>query len=156
MSGVVLNLQLEGDETLARALDRLARRTSRLEPALKDMGEHLMRTIDQRFDDQIAPDQTPWEENKEQTKLRKSRRSRKILTDSKRLGHSIIYRADHGGLEVGTNLIYAAIHQFGGETGRRGARFTMPARPFLGVSETEHEDLLDIVAEYISGAVPAI
>ena len=35
--------------------------------------------------------------------------------------------------KIGSDLVYAAIHHFGGETGRRGHRFTLPARPVLGI-----------------------
>jgi len=44
-------------------------------------------------------------------------------------------------VEVGTNLVYGAIHQFGGaEVG-----MAIPARPYLGVSTEDQSDILGVV-----------
>lgn len=59
----------------------------------------------------------------------------KTLVDTGRLRASLHVAADQDSAEVGTDLIYARIHQFGGETGRRGARFDMPARPYMPIDE---------------------
>lgn len=45
---------------------------------------------------------------------------------------------------VGTNLVYSAIHQFGGQAGR-GRSVTIPARPYLGLSGRDRRDILDLV-----------
>jgi phage virion morphogenesis protein len=55
----------------------------------------------------------------------------KILTFSSELRNSIApteIRAN--GIVIGTNKIYAAIHQFGGQAGR-GKKVPIPARPYL-------------------------
>ncbi|WP_316154728.1 phage virion morphogenesis protein [Cupriavidus sp. BIC8F] len=49
---------------------------------------------------------------------RKHRSGGKILQDSGRLAASIVSRADGESAVVGTNIRYAAIHQFGGEITR--------------------------------------
>lgn len=49
---------------------------------------------------------------------------------------------------IGSRLPYAAIHQFGGKAGR-GRKASIPARPFLGLSEAGKGDLLDIVHGYL-------
>lgn len=49
---------------------------------------------------------------------RKRRDGGKILQDSGRLASSIVARAEADSAMVGTNLLYAAIHQFGGEITR--------------------------------------
>lgn len=63
-------------------------------------------------------------------KGRTARAGRLILTDSARLRNSISYNASAAGVTIGTSVIYAAIHQFGGPAGR-GHKVTIPPRPFL-------------------------
>lgn len=85
------------------------------------------------------------------------------------LKNSINARASAKGAEVGTNLIYAATHQFGasGRTIRArnkpflkfqvGGRWirkkqvtvNIPARPFLGISEEDRKEIESIVEEAI-------
>lgn len=43
---------------------------------------------------------------------------------------------------VGSNLVYAAIHQFGGKAGRRRS-VTIEARPYLGVSKRDAQNIAD-------------
>ncbi|MBL4870543.1 MAG: phage virion morphogenesis protein, partial [Robiginitomaculum sp.] len=42
---------------------------------------------------------------------------------------------------VGSNEVYAAIHQFGGKAGRNKS-IDIPARPFLGISEENEADIM--------------
>ena len=49
---------------------------------------------------------------------------------------------------VGTNLPYAAIHQFGGMAGR-GRKVRIPARPFMGIDERGARQIVDTLREYI-------
>ena len=48
------------DGKLSRALDRLTRQVNDLRPAFKNMGEHLLRSTRQRFDDEESLEGTPW------------------------------------------------------------------------------------------------
>lgn len=59
---------------------------------------------------------------------------------------------------VGTNLIYGAIHQFGGKPGKDGADAPsgavgngIPARPYLGVSSENSIEIEQLVADRIAG-----
>lgn len=54
---------------------------------------------------------------------------------------------DKNSIEVGSNMIYAATHQFGDED--RG----IPQREFLGVSEDNETDLIDAVDEFLDGVM---
>ena len=52
--------------------------------------------------------------------------------------------------EVGTNLVYGAIHQFGGEeVGRPGLR----ARPYLGLSSEDEADIEAIIDDWARSLV---
>jgi phage virion morphogenesis protein len=61
-------------------------------------------------------------------------------------------------IEVGTNLIYGKIHQFGGEPGKDGADVPsgavgsgIPARPYLGLSGRNEAEIEELVADVIAG-----
>jgi phage gpG-like protein len=87
-----------------------------------------------------------------------------ILNRSGALARSIDYRASADSLVVGSSLIYAAIHQFGGVIrpktasalafmlgGRlvRTGKVTMPARPYLGLSAENRAEATRSVVAYL-------
>lgn len=102
-----------------------------------------------------------------------------LVGRSKMLSHTITYRVEGGGvLAVGSPLIYAATHQFGAKMGefgryyqlsrlkyaegdfRRHAGMTkghpipwgnIPARPFLGLSNQDRNDIVSTCARYLLG-----
>jgi phage virion morphogenesis protein len=63
--------------------------------------------------------------------------SGKTLVDTGRLKNSITTAVDVDEIQVGTNVVYARIHQLGGEEGKPNA--TMPKRPYLGLSKDDEE-----------------
>lgn len=133
------------------------------EPLLRDiafLGENSTR---ERFRSQTGPDGQRWKPS-----LRAQLFGGKTLTKDGHLGDSITSTADRTTAAWGTNRIYAAIHQFGGEIKAKaagGLRFkigerwttkrqvTLPARPFLGVSAEDEQDILDLVSDHLSNLV---
>jgi len=68
-----------------------------------------------------------------------------LLQNEGHLLESIQYASDFDRLEVGSNLVYAAIHQFGGAAvGKPG----LPPREYLGLSAENMSDLDDILATF--------
>lgn len=51
-------------------------------------------------------------------------------------------------IEIGSNKPYAAIHNFGGVTGRNH-KTTLPARPFLVLQDEDIEEIQYIISEYL-------
>lgn len=51
----------------------------------------------------------------------------------------------------GTNVLYGAIHHFGGRAGR-GHRARIPARPYLGVSDDDRAELVNIENDLLQRA----
>ena len=93
----------------------------------------------------------------------------KTLIQSAQLRNSIHAKSDTSGFALGTNVKYAATHQFG-EPGRtirarkkkalrfqvggkwvtkKQVRITIPARPFLGLSEDDMQEMKATVEEFI-------
>lgn len=119
----------------------------------------------QRFRTETGPDGQRWKPS-----LRARITGGRTLTKDGHLSGSISARHGRDFAEWGVNRIYAAIHQFGGEIRAKGGslRFrlagggfaqvkqvTMPARPFLGVSDDDRDDILDVIQTRIQGAVHA-
>ncbi|AAN53747.1 phage virion morphogenesis protein [Shewanella oneidensis MR-1] len=51
---------------------------------------------------------------------------------------------------IGSNKIYAAIHQFGGTDDMPAGPAGIPSRPYLGVSREDEQSMLGILGEYLS------
>lgn len=111
MSGATLTVKVD-DADLRELLGRLAKRAALLQPALEDVGQHLVHTTWQRFAEARAPDGAAWQGLSPLTRALK--RIDKILIESSRLRDSINWRVQGGAVLVGSNAVYAAIHQNGG------------------------------------------
>jgi phage virion morphogenesis protein len=112
MAGVNIRVRWD-DRGVKTAFRNLGRQVDNLSPVFKDIGEALLRSVEGRFAAQVDPDGKRWKPLSARTKKRK--RGNKILTERRRLRRSIVYKAARDGVEVGTNVIYAAIHQLGGK-----------------------------------------
>jgi phage virion morphogenesis protein len=133
------------------ALERLAESLADPSPVLKAIGEQLVESTRRRFDTGVAPDGTPWLTNK------KAPAGKKPLIDTGDLMRTINFQIDGDTLYVGTDRFSeeweagAAVLQFGTTRAGRGNNTTIPARPFLGLSQ-EDEDMIDeTVMDYLSG-----
>ena len=90
------------------------------------------------------------------TKWKKSKRAMKqngqTLVDTGQLAASIrVNVAQESGLitvEIGSNKVYAAIHNFGGQTGRNRS-VTMPARPFLVIQDEDIEEIQQLIVNFL-------
>ena len=49
---------------------------------------------------------------------------------------------------IGSNKVYAAIHQLGGQAGKNKS-VTIPARPYLNLTDDEYEEILCLVENYL-------
>ncbi len=142
----------------------------KLEPAFKQIGEYMIASIIKNFEAGGRPQR--WKPLKLMTivqryggvrkSFKKSWRKtgevkrgfseyagkHKILIKSGKLMKSITYKAFKDHVEIGTNLVYAAIHQFGGAAGRRH-RALIPARPYLLVQEEDKLRIQKFLKDHI-------
>lgn len=65
------------------------------------------------------------------------------------LSRSYVHDASANGVEVGSNQIQAALMHAGGEAGRLNKRVTIPARPVLGMTADDMDEINDIIADYV-------
>lgn len=91
-------------------LDAAAREADDLLPLTRNVGALLVQSARDRISiSNVGPDGVAWEQS-----ARAKEDGGKTLEDTARLRDSIDYYATEAGVAVGTNVAYAAIHQFGG------------------------------------------
>lgn len=157
-----------GAREVERALGGLLARFGDLTPLMERFGIVLETSTIERFDNERAPDGTPWLPS-----LRAKATGGKTLTDTARLKQSVRFIASPDQVEIGTNVIYARVHQEGatirakgdgrlkfrlaGGLGFRSPRqVVIPARPFLGVSADDQEELLGQAADWVAEVAPEV
>ena len=149
------------DQAVQAAFTRLLKSGQDSQPLLASVGELLLNSTRARFADEKDPDGNPWEPLKASTRARKTKNPDRILTASGLLGGSSINtRAGRRQVEIGSSRLYAATHQFGAKKGQfgstqRGAPIPwgdIPARPFLGLSAQDKEDIEATISDYLLSA----
>lgn len=155
-----MRVEARGIEGAIAELDELAARAADLSPVLEVAASDTRTIIDDSFRRSRGPDGTSWEGLTQKTIKRrrqgrnKGARKATILVDTGRLKNSVQSTHTKTALSFGTNVQYAAYHQFGG-----GRMY----RPFLpvaaggagyvlmtgGPAGRHWRDVRDMVIEYI-------
>ncbi len=164
--GVTLTVRPEGVEVVERKLAVVHDGLKHPRKLMNILGAVLESSTRRRFRKGVGPDGKAWTQS-----ARVRENGGKTLLLSGRLRDSITHDADDRQTEVGSNLIYAAIHQVGGviraKNGgmlrfqipglgwRQVAQVTIPARPYLGVSAEDRTELSAQVTRYIERQVAA-
>lgn len=151
---------------LDKALGRATGKLGNTQALMESVGEALVSGTKKRFDEKKDPEGTPWKPSR-----RALEKGGKTLMHSGRLRRSIDYAATSDKVMVGSNLAYARIHQKGGEITPKKAKklvfkdsdgkivavdaVTIPARPYLGVSKEDMEDVKATMADFLAGVFTA-
>ena len=160
-----MKINIELDDTHARdTFNRLLQAGTAMQPLMRNIGETLLNSTRERFKDEESPDGATWEPLSAITKKIKKKNQDKVLTQDGHLAGQLTYRANPNYVEIGSTRIYASVHQFGAtikpkngaalvfgpEGGKIYARsVTIPARPFLGLSNQDREDILHEVRDHL-------
>lgn len=131
-------------------LRELAHRVENPRPALLLIGEKLAENTKQRFVNQKGPDGVDWAPNSQVTIDRKGGRG-SILTDYGTLGDSIAASVESDNtIIVSTSIEYAAMQQFGGKKSDFPNLWgDIPARPFMGFSDHDQDEVLEILRDFL-------
>jgi phage virion morphogenesis protein len=142
------------DRDILRALQNLQQATDNLQPALTEIGEILTESTKQRFSSQTSPGGQRWPANSPITIERKGR-NQPLTGETGSLMDDIHYDLLGGDvLEIGSPMKYAAMQQFGGTKSEFPHLWgDIPARPFLGISETDKNEILSILNRHLSEAL---
>jgi phage virion morphogenesis protein len=145
----MLDISIIGMEAVITNLQGIEQRAGNLRPALLGIGEILTEGTKQRFASATAPDGEPWAKNSKVTLANKN--GALPLTDEGHLADSIEPQLlGDNAVEVGSNMVQAAMMQFGGTK----AEFPhlwgdIPARPYLGISEAEKAEIMELLGNYL-------
>ena len=133
------------DADMAKAtLVALSAKMKNMTPAMKTIGQVIRTSIQKNFEQGGRPQ--GWIRLSPATQ--KKRKGSKILVDTARLKNSIKIQASSDRVVVGTNVVYAAIHHFGGQAGR-GRKVTIPARPFMLIQGEDWKEINEVGADYL-------
>lgn len=133
-------------ESLGRAQERLellAASVRDLTGPLREIGDYLVSRTKRRFDVGRGPDGIAWEPSR-----RALDEGGKTLVDRGHLRDSISRHVGKSGVVVGSGMVYAAIHEFGGRAGRHHA-VHLPARPYLALDQSDHDYILEVVDDWL-------
>lgn len=148
----MIEVKVNSDQVQA-ALQAALDKTNNLKPALQEIGDNLIVSTRERFDTKQAPDGTPWKRNSPLTQLLKGRDDPLIGESGGRGGLLGSFHPNVSGnkLEFGNSKEYAAMQHFGGKTSPRSKypNTTIPARPFLGLSSDDKNQVLNILQNHI-------
>jgi phage virion morphogenesis protein len=150
-------------ETYGRAIGALGARGQALDPLLDSIGQGLEASVRERFaETNEAPDGTPW-----QPSIRAALEGGRTLVQSGNLSDSITHAVAGDAVAVGTNVLYAAVHQQGMRIEAKDAKalrfrvgerwvskqaVEIPARPFIGLSDDDEAMILGEATDFLSGA----
>lgn len=163
MGGVRITGDLKKLEAKLKAL-----REPELRRVAASIGEGLVSSTIQRFNDQRDPDGKAWQPHASATVLgalssksftkfgtlrkpaKRKLESRKILIQSARLRNSISSKVRGTTVAVGTNLIYARVHQLGGRKGVDGGlKVNIPRRSFLGINDADQAEIKRTLEQHL-------
>jgi phage virion morphogenesis protein len=152
------------DREIQAALNRMQKASMDLKPAFQEIGELLLLSVKRNFEEEGRP--SHWKKSR-----RAAADSGQTLSDKGTLRNSFSYEATGQSLRVGTNIRYAAIHQFGGRTrahtitAKKGKALAipgigfrksvqhpgsqMPARPFLMIQDEDQKGILNILRRHL-------
>lgn len=180
MSGVAISIEADGESAVMQALEHLSN-FDQSKPKLFDaIGHSVVSNIRNRWISGEGLEGT-W-----RLSGRVARKGGTTLRDTSRLMNSMTHNVLQGGVEIGTDVEYGAIHHFGGEihyearmrrsyfrqnqrTGLVGNKFVrkarsnfmqetmgkaykvnMPRRPFLGLTESDELEVMDLIVEHLT------
>lgn len=161
MAGASIDITIN-DKLVIQNFTMLERKMGNTTPIMAAIGTGLVASTTRRFVSQAGPDGAPWAALN--SAYASGKRNSRILTESGRLRDSITYKAANDSVAVGTNVIYAAIHQFGGTINAKGGgrlaffiggrmvrptSVTIEARPYLGVSSEDQVMIGDTVQGFV-------
>lgn len=174
MAGITLAVKID-DREVRHLLGSLLVSLGDMRRPMATIGEIVVESVQRNFEEQRAPDGTPWQPlspSYARWKAKKGRSSKAVLILNRVLMGSIHRQANTDHVKIGTNVVYAAIHQFGGRIVNRSANRTgtrrpiksgrdvfavrrgsigtvMPARPFLGVRREDWEEISDVLTRHL-------
>lgn len=148
MSDEPIEIKID-NKKVEKALLEIAQKTSNLRPLMKNIAGIMADSTEENFKVEGRP---KWKDLSEKTKTARKKTGHypgQILQVSGQLALSVTTQYDDSSAVIGSNKVYAAIHQLGGQAGKN-KKTTIPARPYLVVTDDDFEDILSQTQKYIT------
>lgn len=156
----MFTIELDDDGLQAR-LEGIVAEMGDLTPLMRDIGEYLTASTRDRFAAGEAPDGSSWAPKSAATTAAYAARGdrvdmRPLFGPSGMLSAQLSYAVTPDSVEFGSSMVYAAMMQFGGTK----AAFPhlwgdIPARPFIGLSDRDREEIGAIIDDWLAGIIDA-
>lgn len=135
----------------------LESKSTDLAPLMAHIANLLQTTTSEAFEKESSPFGQKWAKLSPNT-LKRHKAGKKKLVDKGKLVHSIHTRHTHKSASIGTNVSYAAIHQFGGIAGRNKSvqikpRAFLPINKKGAIPKNLKYEIKEMVVEYLLGDI---
>ncbi len=175
MTGAQITVALQGD-SIAMGLRALRKLGAEPAPMMRAIGAALVETTHRRFESGTDPQGARWQPwSRGYAAITTSRSILRGQSGNSGLMGSITFAAEGNSVRVGSNKVYAAVHQFGATIvpknkralfffmgGAKGVAFgvhakkvTIPARPYLGFGPADRAAVHEIVLAELRHALAA-
>ena len=159
---MVDKIQFHGQEKITEWLNKVLKQAGDHSKLMHNIGSVLEHNTKQRINTGIGTDDKPWQKS-----WRAKMQGGTTLRDTSRLYNSIKYTVLDGGKRVivGTNVFYAPVMHFGATIKAKSGKYLkfkttmggwaqiqsviIPARPFLGMSIDDSQEVLFEIEEYL-------
>ena len=148
MSDKPIEIKIDNND-VERKLLELAQKGENLRPLMKNIAGIFASATEENFKNEGRPNK--WTELSEATKKQRTKQKKwpgQILQVSGQLASSISTQYDDESAIIGSNLDYAAIHQLGGQAGKN-KKVTIPARPYLKLTDDDFEEILTETEKFL-------
>ena len=137
------------DKEIQQLLKKLISKTENLRPLMKNIAGIMLDSVEENFEKEGRPDK--WQGLAKTTIKQRNKKGYwpgRILQVRGELAASITSKYDENSAVVGTNKVYAAIHQFGGEAGKN-KKVKIPARPYLKLGDKENKQIIENILLFL-------
>lgn len=107
---VIIEASIDHSDVMVK-LSKLAAKGTNLRPVMKAFGDHLIKETVTRFEQESDPEGKSWEVLSDFTLA--SKKNTQILSESTDLRNSFSRKAAKYSVKMGSDRLYAAVHQFG-------------------------------------------
>ena len=148
MSDEPIEIKID-NKKVEKALLEIAQKTSNLRPLMKNIAGIMADSTEENFKVEGQP---KWKDLSEKTKTARKKSGHypgQILQVSGQLALSVTTQYDDTSIVIGSNKVYAAIHQLGGQAGKN-KKTTIPARPYLKLTDDDFDEIISIVEKYLT------
>lgn len=142
-----IEIKLDNKEVESRLLDWV-KRSENLRPLMKNIAGIMADSTEENFKEEGRP---KWKDLSEKTKTARRKTGHypgQILQVSGQLAMSITTQYDNESAVIGSNKVYAVIHQLGGPAGKN-KKTTIPARPYLQLLDEDYREIISAIKMYL-------